>query len=97
MLNLYVSDETQATIQQASEQAQAFLEHEEGKHYQVDDLKKTFWKWLEQSVEQLATDAMYHTLEGDRSFAFNRHGFEDMLKTLDYTEHPAEADERDAA
>lgn len=97
MLNPYLSDEAKAAIQQAAEQAQAHLEREECRRYRIDDLQTVFWKWLESSLEQLATDAMYHAFEGDRSFAFNRRGFEDVLERLDYAEHPAEADAREAA
>jgi len=97
MLNLPISDETLAAIQQAAAEAQAHLEHEESRHYRVDDLQTAFWKWLESSLEALATDAMYHAFEGDRSYAFNRRAFETALERIDYAEHPAEADEREAA
>lgn len=60
MLTLPISEETLAAIQQAAAEAQAHFEHEESRHYRVDDLQRVFWKWLESLLEVLATDAMYH-------------------------------------
>lgn len=97
MLNLYISEETGAAIQQAAEEAQAHFETEKNRHYRLDDLKRVYVTWLEQSVEQLALDAGYHSITGPDTYSFNRQGFERALEKLDYAEHPADGDVLEAA
>lgn len=97
MLDLYISEETNAAIQQAAEAAQAHYQTEHSHYYRLDDLKALYVKWLEQSIEQLALDASFHTLTGADLYAFNRQGFTKALEKLDYAEHPAEADAMEQA
>lgn len=92
-MNLYISESVQSAVADAAEKAQAYLEHEQGVHYAVNDLKNAFIKWLEISIEQLTDDAMYHCLEGDRSLAFNRQSFTLALEKLTPAHTPQEADE----
>lgn len=92
-MNLYISESVQDAIADAAEKAQAYLENEQGVHYSLNDLKNAFVKWLEISIEQLAEDAMYHCLEGDRSFAFNRQSFTTAVEKLTAARTPQEADE----
>lgn len=92
-MNLYISESVQIAIADAAEKAQVYLENEQGIHYGVNDLKNAFVKWLEISIEQLVDDAMYHCLEGDRSFAFNRQSFTLAIEKLTPAHTPAEADE----
>jgi len=96
MLNVSVcTDEIETAVQNAAEQAQAYLERERGTHYRIDDLKKAFVTWLEQSVEQLAEEAMYHAFEGQHTYTFNRRGFLDALKKCEGSDHPADADAKE--
>lgn len=91
-MNIFISDAVKQAIVDVSKQAQGYLEHEMGVHYSVNDLEKTFVSWLESSIEQLADDALYHCIEGDGSFAFNRHSFNSALEKLTAAHTPAEVD-----
>ncbi|NJO81271.1 MAG: hypothetical protein HC827_24130 [Cyanobacteria bacterium RM1_2_2] len=91
-MNIYVSDTAKQTLSSVVPQVQAFLERELGLHYSVNDLEKALMHWLEASIEQLADDALYHCIEGDISFAFNRHSFTHALSRLKPAHTPAEAD-----
>jgi hypothetical protein len=92
-MNLYISESVQESVVDAAEKAQAYLEQEKGVHYSVNDLKNVLVKWLELSIEQLAEEAMYHCLEGDRAYAFNRAGFTQALEKLSPAYTPQQADE----
>lgn len=92
-MNLYISEFVQDAIADAAEKAQVYLEQEKGIHYPVNDLKTVLVKWLELSVEQLAEEALYHCLEGDRAYAFNRCGFTQALEKLTPVHTPQQADE----
>jgi hypothetical protein len=92
-MNLYISESVQDAIADAAEQVQVHLEQEKGVHYSVNDLKNVLVKWLELSIEQLAEEAMYHCLEGDRAYAFNRCGFTQALEKLTPAYTPQQADE----
>jgi hypothetical protein len=54
-----------------------------GEQYAIADLNEVLSLWLELSVEQLCEDALFHCITGDRSFSFNRLGFEAFLKKVE--------------
>lgn len=58
-----------------------FIE-EYGDCYRVEDLQTALTHWLELSIESLVEDVLFHTVEGDRTYAFNRRAFEIQLKKL---------------
>ena len=69
-------------VWQAALQLQAHLDQEESIVYQVEDLQFVLTRWLEHSIESLVEDALFHTVEGDRAYAFNRPAFERYLKRI---------------
>lgn len=89
-MDIFISDSVQEAIAQAAQTAQHVLEQQEGTHYSIGDLQAVLVKWLETSIESLAEDAIYHCLEGDRAYAFNRHGFTTALQALTPAHTPAE-------
>lgn len=92
MYQIDISDTTQAALTSAAQEAQAWFERENGEHYPVSALHQVFAQWLEASLEQLAQEALYHCVEGDPMFAFNRVAFRDRLSKLAPAYTPAEAD-----
>lgn len=50
--------------------------------YRLEDLQRVLMHWLESSIESLVEDALFHTLEGERAFAFNRRAFERQMQYL---------------
>lgn len=77
-----ISDTAINLLNNAASQIQAELASQ-GEQYAIEDLNGVLSLWLELSVEQLCEDALYHCVTGDRSFAFNRSGFERFLKKVD--------------
>lgn len=55
---------------------------EHGERYRVEDLQMALTHWLEVSVESLVEDVLFHTVEGDRSYAFNRRAFDLHMQQL---------------
>lgn len=83
------TDATQYALETAAIELQARLAQEYGEQYRAEDLQTALTQWLELSIESLVEDVLFHTLEGERSYAFNRRGFEKQLKKLQPT--PAKA------
>jgi len=75
-------DQIQEQLNSAAAQLKAHIAHNDGTVYQVEDLQRALNSWLELSIEALVDDAMFHTVEGDRSQAFNRHAWETQLARL---------------
>jgi hypothetical protein len=77
------SDSTaQRTLKDAANQLQDHFLKEEGSAYSVEDLQKALSNWLELSVESLLDDVLFHVVEGDRAYAFNRRAFELEIQRL---------------
>jgi hypothetical protein len=72
-----------AHLLEAAQQAQAWYETEQGEYYAVLDLAQAFTKWIESSIEELASDAFEHCLSGNRNYAFNRRAFERAVAQLE--------------
>lgn len=74
------------TIQQelnsVAAELQAYYVQKNGTTYTTEDLTKVLTNWLELSIEALVEDAMFHVVEGDRSYAFNRHAFEHEMERI---------------
>lgn len=91
-MTIFISDTVRQDIKDAVQKAQMYFEQQVGVHYSESDLEKAFVHWLESSIEQLADEAIYHCVEGDHSFVFNRPVFTSALAKLTPAYTPAEAD-----
>ena len=66
--------------------------------YELSDIENVLVNWLELSIEEIATEALYHCLSGDTSQAIGRRTFKDLLGRKAYTEiQPTETTETKAA
>ncbi|NJO77094.1 MAG: hypothetical protein HC827_00285 [Cyanobacteria bacterium RM1_2_2] len=79
------TDATHFALKNAAVELQERLAQEYGEQYRAEDLQIALTHWLELSIESLVDDVLFHTLEGDRSHAFNRRVFEKQLKKLQPT------------
>jgi hypothetical protein len=73
---------TQDTLNEAANQLQNHFIREEGSTYSIEDLQQALNNWLDLSVESLLDDVLFHVMEGDRAYAFNRRVFELELQRL---------------
>jgi hypothetical protein len=78
----------QNTLSDAAHQLETHFIQEEGNTYSVEDLQKALSNWLQLSVESLLDDVLFHVVEGDRAYAFNRRAFEIEMQHL----HPVPSD-----
>lgn len=76
------TDATHSALKTAAVELQERLAQDHGEQYCTEDLQVALTHWLELSIESLVEDVLFHTVEGDRSYAFNRRGFEKQLKKL---------------
>ncbi|MFM7426038.1 MAG: hypothetical protein ACKO7W_13780 [Elainella sp.] len=76
------TDATQMALQAAAVELRARFVDEFGEDYRLEDLQAALSHWLELSIESLVEDALFHTVEGDRSHAFNRRAFEMQIRKL---------------
>ncbi len=91
MAELLIDRETiQTDLKAAAAVLQAHYIREAGTVYQLADLERALTIWLELSVEALAQDAVFHVIEGDRTYAFNRPAFEQQLHQLEPIEEEVE-------
>jgi hypothetical protein len=72
----------QDTLSDAASQLKNRFLREEGNTYAVEDLQKALGNWLQLSVESLLDDVLFHVVEGDRAYAFNRRAFEIEIQRL---------------
>jgi hypothetical protein len=83
MTTPYIDTEAvQQALQEAAIALRLRYAHEMGETYRVEDLQQVLTHWLELSIEALVEDALFHTVEGDRAYAFNRRAFELQLQRL---------------
>lgn len=83
MNSLFIdTDAVQSALREAAIELQARYVQEEGETYRVEDLQRALTHWLEVSIESLAEEALFHAVEGDRSYAFNRSAFELQMKRI---------------
>ncbi|NEZ54313.1 hypothetical protein [Adonisia turfae] len=54
--------------------------------YELSAIEDVLVNWLELSIEELATEALYHCLSGDTSQTIGRRTFKDLLDRKPYTE-----------
>jgi hypothetical protein len=69
-------------LSEAASQLQAYFLREEGSEYEVADLEHVLDRWLELSMERLLEDVLFHVVEGDRAYAFNRRAFELQMEQI---------------
>lgn len=74
------TDAVQMAFDKAAIELQTHFIEEYGERYALEDLQVALTRWLELSIEALVEDAVFHTVEGDRTYAFNRRGFEMQLQ-----------------
>jgi hypothetical protein len=85
MLNqnsIYLSDGANDGIRSGAEQLQDHLKTQTGQIYSTADLEKAIRGWIEECIESLSEDVMYHAAEGLDTHAFNRRGFKRQLDKL---------------
>lgn len=76
------TDAIQLAFKTAATELQTHYAHEYGDAYRIEDLEQALHNWLELSLESLVEDVLFHTIEGDRSYAFNRSAFELQMQRL---------------
>ncbi len=74
------TDAVQLALDEAAIELQSRFVEEYGERYPLEDLQKALTRWLELSIEALVEDVVFHTIEGDRTYAFNRRAFEMQLQ-----------------
>ncbi|PSB06194.1 hypothetical protein C7B61_05000 [filamentous cyanobacterium CCP1] len=82
-------DAIQSALKLAASELQAHFLQEEGELYRADDLQQALNHWLELSIESLVDDVLFHAVEGDRSYAFNREAFEARMRRMQPMKRPA--------
>lgn len=75
----------QRSLHRAAIALQTHYCNRDGSVYQVNDLQQVLTTWLELSIEELVDDVLFHTVEGDRAYAFNRSAFERQLNRVQPT------------
>jgi hypothetical protein len=91
------TDTIQTAFKTAAAELQAYYAHEYGDTYRAEDLQQALNNWLELSVEYLVEDVLFHTIEGDRSYAFNRAAFELQMRQIQPVEQKPAKTKRAAA
>lgn len=76
------TDAMQSAFQTAAAELEARFVEEYGERYRVEDLQAALTRWFELSIESLMEDVLFHTVDGDRAYAFNRRGFEMQLRKI---------------
>jgi hypothetical protein len=82
MTTLFDQEAVQSALKLAASELQSHFLHEEGELYRTDDLQQALNHWLELSIESLVDDVLFHAVEGDRSYAFNREAFEAQMRRM---------------
>ncbi|MBD2156208.1 hypothetical protein [Leptolyngbya sp. FACHB-16] len=77
-----ITDTTIESLQQAAEQLQAHYLNEEGHCYPLEELLQALVLWMEGTIEMMASDAVFHVIEGRDDYAFNRHAFTKAMQRL---------------
>ena len=96
MATLYIDAEAvQQSLKQTAIALRTRYVHETGETYRVEELQQALTQWLELSIETLVDDALFHTAEGDRAYAFNRRAFELKLQQLQPIGSEGEGSESD--
>jgi hypothetical protein len=76
------TEAVETTLNQTAIALQTHFVQETGEWYGAEDLQQALTQWLELSIEALVEDALFHTLEGDRAYAFNRRAFELQMQRI---------------
>ncbi len=72
----------QTALHTAAAELRAYYAHEYGETYRLEELQQVLQNWLELSIESLVEDALFHAVEGDRAYAFNRAAFEAQMQRI---------------
>ncbi|NEQ53025.1 MAG: hypothetical protein F6K11_23275 [Leptolyngbya sp. SIO3F4] len=54
--------------------------------YELTDIESVLVEWMETSIEEIATDTLYHCLSGDSAYAIGRRNFKLFLDKKPYQE-----------
>jgi hypothetical protein len=93
MTTLFIDNEAvQSALKSAAAELQSRFLQEEGELYRADDLQQALNHWLELSIESLVDDVLFHAVEGDRSYAFNREAFESQMRRVQPMKSPSHLD-----
>lgn len=71
-----------AYLSDAVPTVKARLENRYDERYTDAQVEALLLSWLQQSIDELAADAVHHCVAGDRSTSFNRVGFEHLASKL---------------
>lgn len=77
-----ISDTALELLNESAITVQSALLERTGELYELTHISEVLAKWLELSIEELASDAAEHCVTSDRTYAFNRHDFERLLKAV---------------
>lgn len=80
--------ESIASVKRAAATVKASLEERNGEQYDLADVETVLIQWFLDSADQLALEAHYHAISGDRSYAFNRSTFDKLAARLEPIEQP---------
>jgi hypothetical protein len=83
MTTLFIDQEAiQSALKETAGELQAHYLRQEGEFYRSEDLQRALNQWLELSIESLVDDVLFHTVEGDRSYSFNREAFDAQMRRM---------------
>jgi hypothetical protein len=82
-VDIYIDlEQTSEKLWKAAQALAARYAREEGTYYRIEDLQRSLVSWLEQCIEQLVEDVLFHVAEGTDTYAFNQQGFKALLKKV---------------
>lgn len=80
--NIHINSSIYDSIADVALQLQLHYVINSGVTYDIHELQAALIHYLESALESLVDDLMFHTVEGDRTHAFNRAEYERQLNKL---------------
>jgi hypothetical protein len=80
--DIHISQSVYSSLADMALQLQLHYAISSGVTYDVHDLQVVLIHYLEGSIEALVDDLMFHVVEGDRAYAFNRSEYERQINKL---------------
>lgn len=84
-MSQFILEQAIAALKLAAPIIQSRIQDRNGELYSLVDVEATVISWFNESIAELAEDAAFHCVEGDRVAAFNRHGFDKLSMKLQPT------------
>lgn len=79
-------------LQTAAAELQGWLETNRCEHYRLSDIGDVLRDWLEEQIESLAQESLYHCVSGSSPYAVGRRTFEKLLEKKPYGASPEDID-----